>query len=78
MDEIILKACDLLDRLGKEHLSDQIFFKFAKKYNAPRGKMKSRWSTKYKRAIDCNNPKGFSQKNYCKRKKRGGQYKSDN
>jgi hypothetical protein len=38
--------------------------------------MKSRWSTKYKRSIDCNNPKGFSQKNYCKRKKRGGDYKS--
>lgn len=77
MDELILKACDLLDRLGKEKLSDQIFFKFAKKYNAPRSKMKSRWSTKYKRSIDCNNPKGFSQKNYCKRKKRSGQYKSD-
>jgi hypothetical protein len=77
MDELILKACDILDQLGKEKLSDQIFQKFAKKYNAPRGKMKSRWSTRYKKSIDCNNPKGFSQKNYCKRKKRGGQYKSD-
>jgi hypothetical protein len=77
MDELILKACNLLDRLGKEKLSDQIFFKFAKKYNAPRGKMKSRWSTKYKKSIDCDNPKGFSQKNYCKRKKRGGNYKNN-
>jgi hypothetical protein len=77
MDPIIIKACTLLDQLGKEHLSDQILLRFAKKYNAPRNKMKSRWSIKHKRAIDCNNPKGFSQKNYCKRKKRGGHYKSD-
>ena len=29
------------------------------------------WSKKYKRSIDCNNPKGFSQKAHCKgRKKR--------
>lgn len=77
MDEIILKACDLLDELGKENLSDQIFHRFAEKYNAPRGKMKSRWTVKHKRGIDCNNPKGFSQKQYCKRKQRGGQYKSD-
>lgn len=36
---------------------------------------RKRWSKKYKRSIDCNNPKGFSQKQYCKRKKRGGKYK---
>jgi hypothetical protein len=53
--------------------------KEAKKgYNAPRtGKMKKRWSVKHKRGIDCNNPKGFSQKNYCKRKRRGGNYKTE-
>lgn len=45
-------------------------------YNKPRKNMKSRWSVKYKKSIDCNNPKGFSQKNYCKRQKRGGKYKS--
>ena len=45
-------------------------------YNKPRGGMKSRWSVKYKKSINCSNPKGFSQKNYCKRKKRGGHYKS--
>ena len=29
------------------------------------------WSKKYKRSIDCNNPKGFSQKAHCQgRKKR--------
>ena len=25
-----------------------------------------KWSNKYKKSIDCNNPKGFSQKQYCK------------
>ena len=46
----------------------------AKDYNAPR-EGKKRWSTKYKKKIDCSNPKGFSQKQYCKRKRRGGAYK---
>jgi hypothetical protein len=45
-------------------------------YNKPRGDMKSRWSVKYKKTINCSNPKGFSQKNYCKRKRRGGKYKT--
>lgn len=38
--------------------------------------MKHRWSIKYKRSINCSSPKGFSQRNYCKRQKRGGKYKS--
>lgn len=42
--------------------------------NLPRNNMKRRWSIKYKRNIDCDKPKGFSQKNYCKRQKRGGHY----
>jgi len=54
-------------------------FKEAKKgYNAPRtGKMKKRWSVKHKRGIDCSNVKGFSAKQYCKRKRRGGKYKTE-
>jgi hypothetical protein len=49
----------------------------AKDYNAPRtGKGKKRWSVKYKKKINCSNPKGFSQKQYCKRKRSGGKYKS--
>ena len=54
-------------------------FKEAKKgYNAPRtGKMKKRWSVKHKRGIDCNNVKGFSATQYCKRKRRGGKYKTE-
>ena len=47
-------------------------------YNKPRtGKKKKRWSIKRKRSINCSNPKGFSQKAYCKRKARGGDYKNE-
>jgi len=44
------------------------------KANRPRKGMKSRWSLKYKRSIDCSHPRGFSQTNYCKRRARGGHY----
>ncbi len=27
---------------------------------------KRKWSRKYKKSINCNRPKGFSQKQYCK------------
>lgn len=30
---------------------------------------KNKWSTKYKKSINCKKPKGFSQKQYCKTKK---------
>jgi len=44
-------------------------------YNKPRKGMKRRWSVKYKKSIDCSHPKGFSQKQFCKRKRKGGKYK---
>lgn len=44
--------------------------------NKSRKNVKSRWSMKYKKSINCSSPKGFSQKNYCNRQKRGGKYKS--
>ena len=39
-------------------------------------KISRRWSTKYKKSINCNRPKGFSQKQYCKygRKNRTKKY----
>lgn len=46
-------------------------------YNKPRAGGKKRWSVKYKRSINCSNPKGFSQIAFCKRKKRGGKYKNN-
>ncbi len=45
-------------------------------YNKPRKGMKRRWSMKYKKSINCSNPKGFSQKQFCKRQRKGGAYKS--
>ena len=33
-------------------------------------KMNEGWSDKYKKSIDCNNPKGFSQKAHCQSKKK--------
>jgi hypothetical protein len=62
---------------AKLALGEIELLKTAKKYNAPRKGMKRRWSTKYKKKINCNNPKGFSQKAYCARKRRGGSYKKD-
>jgi len=32
------------------------------------GEMKEKWSEKYKKSIDCDNPKGFSQKTHCQSK----------
>ncbi len=52
-------------------------FELFESYNKPRAGGKRRWSVKYKKKIDCNNPKGFSQKQYCKRKRRGGHYKTE-
>ena len=50
---------------------------FNEGYNKPRAGGKRRWSLKYKKKINCSNPKGFSQIQYCKRKRRGGHYKTE-
>lgn len=50
---------------------------FNEGYNKPRAGGKRRWSIKYKKKINCNNPKGFSQVQFCKRKRRGGAYKNE-
>jgi hypothetical protein len=50
---------------------------FNEAYNKPRSGGKKRWSVKYKRSIDCSNAKDFSQKQYCKRKRKGGGYKNE-
>jgi len=39
-----------------------------KSLNKKRKTKKRKWSLKYKRSINCKKPKGFSQKQYCKRK----------
>jgi len=37
--------------------------------------LEEKWSEKYKKSIDCNNPKGFSQKAHCQGKKKKGEQK---
>ena len=32
--------------------------------------LSEKWSDKYKKSIDCNNPKGFSQRAHCQGKKK--------
>ena len=39
--------------------------------------MKEDWSQKYKSSIDCNNPKGFSQKAHCAGKKKNEDVNED-
>jgi hypothetical protein len=34
--------------------------------------LKEKWSTKYKRSINCNNPRGFSQRAHCQGRKKHG------
>lgn len=42
---------------------DKELFNFWK--NKLSGELDEKWSEKYKRSIDCNNPKGFSQRAHC-------------
>ena len=42
---------------------------FWKNYNT-KEEVKEKWSNKYKRSIDCNNPKGFSQRAHCQGRKK--------
>lgn len=41
----------------------------------PEEKIEEKWSEKYKKSIDCNNPKGFSQKAHCQGKKKKSETK---
>ena len=45
--------------------------------NGGGGGVSEGWSAKYKRSIDCNNPKGFSQKAHCQGKEKMSEEKKD-
>jgi len=66
-----------VDQYSESILRDFVAAVISEVANAPRKGMKRRWSVGYKRSIDCSHPKGFSQKNYCKRQRRGGKYRDD-
>ena len=69
------------DIVGKKHLDDMsetelttIYIKI--KNGEYTQTLSEKWSTKYKRSINCSRPKGFSQKAHCDgRKKRNEMYK---
>ena len=47
-----------------------VYRKFINAMKEKTKKMNEGWSDKYKKSIDCNNPKGFSQKAHCQGKKK--------
>jgi uncharacterized protein with ParB-like and HNH nuclease domain len=51
------------------------FKKFLENYDVyldmpNKGNVEEEWSDKYKKSIDCKNPKGFSQKAHCRGRKK--------
>ena len=55
---------NMIDQYGKEE-GTKIYFATIRKQAMNEG-----WSDKYKKSIDCDNPKGFSQKAHCQGKKK--------
>ena len=67
---------EYLKKIGMHNELEEIIYLIKEAgYNSPRAG-KKRWSVKQKKGINCSNPKGFSQKQYCKRRERGGGYKT--
>ena len=54
----------------KRMLPKRAFDQMGREIDPRSGKLKEGWSDKYKKSIDCNNPKGFSQKAHCQGKKK--------
>ena len=52
-------------QLRKMHLADNV-----QKLKEEIGTLKEKWSAKYKRSINCNAPKGFSQRAHCQGRKK--------
>jgi cytidyltransferase-like protein len=52
-------------QLKKMHLADSV-----QKLHEQIADLKEKWSTKYKRSINCNSPKGFSQRAHCQGRKK--------
>jgi hypothetical protein len=77
------EAMDLLSKMETPEGRKQVYVFLNKRikqkkdwYSSEQLEEAKKWSRKYKSSINCSNPKGFSQKQYCKRQKRGGSYKS--
>ena len=66
----------ILTNMGKKEMDDKRempkneFKKFKKKETKEQDEVTEKWSEKYKKSIDCSNPKGFSQKAHCDGRKK--------
>jgi len=62
---------NLINKIVNEHSDDNVS-RFDSEINVEDWvEISEKWSQKYKKSIDCNNPKGFSQRAHCQgRKKR--------
>ena len=65
------KLTNLINKIVNEHSDDNVS-RFDSEINVEDWvEISEKWSQKYKKSIDFNNPKGFSQRAYCQgRKKR--------
>ena len=64
--KILEKYCDKTSKALK--LAKKNYNKYKKGTRRVKKTTLKKWSDKYKKSIDCKNPKGFSQKQYCKYK----------
>jgi len=62
----------IMSRFNSEDVEEDEYFEYEDEEDDDEDdEIDENWSQKYKRSIDCNNPKGFSQKAHCQgRKKR--------
>ncbi len=51
---------------GKKNHTNKKYTMKTRKNKSKNKKSKKRWSLKYKKSINCNRPRGFSQRQYCK------------
>jgi hypothetical protein len=70
-DEVIDYMMDeyggyIMSRFNSEDVEEDEYFE----YEDEDDEIDENWSQKYKRSIDCNNPKGFSQKAHCQGRKK--------
>jgi hypothetical protein len=57
------------EKIAKQHLIDNPKY-YSELDDAGIEELQEKWTAKYKKSIDCNNPKGFSQKAHCQGKKK--------
>jgi dephospho-CoA kinase len=71
------------DQINKVHSKLERFAEMppskpaAKEWIASQKKVNEKWSAKYKRSINCNNPKGFSQRAHCQGRKKANEAQMD-